>query len=386
MFAITSTLTASVPIRESATPLWSILSLVTLAGCWAISAILTPLIARFGHHLGVMDDPNLARKTHAAPTPRTGGIAIGVTFFVVLLSGVFVAPLLVQSLPILSEEQANRILPYLNNRDIFGGALAGILVGSFLALALGVADDRLTLGPRVKLFAQIALAALLWFTGTEARAFLPPPVAFVVTVGWVVLITNAFNLLDNMNGLSSGVAIIASLGFFVQAWFSDEWLMMLTWAALAGSIAGFWSWNFSRGTPFLGDGGSLFIGYLIAALALRSTYYKMGDPNTLPVLAPVVLLGIPLFDTLTVMLIRWREGRPLMVGDRCHLSHRLEALGMSQRDSVIFHYVICLALVFLATNLRQLPATGAATQLVAVALLFILLYIIERTAADQNRQ
>ena len=175
----------------------------------------------------------------------------------------------------------------------------------------------------------------------------------VVTLLWIVGMTNAFNLLDNMDGLSAGVALVASAVFLVNAWVLGEFFISLLLLAFIGSLLGFLFYNYNPASVFLGDCGSLFIGYVIASLTLLERYVSHASSTLFPVLMPVLVLAVPIMDTATVILIRLREGRPIYVGDRRHLSHRLVALGFSPRTAVLFIYLVTLSLGLGAVNLSN---------------------------------
>lgn len=351
-------------------------ALVATALAWA----LTPAADRIGHALRLLDAPDDGRKRHVAVTSRSGGIAVFLAFYATVLGGMTLGPPVVAALapPALAE----RAVPFLANVGAVRGPAAAVLVGGVGMFLLGLLDDRRALGPRTKLTVQVGIAAAVCLAGVSAKAFLPAPVALVLSVGWILLITNAFNLLDNSDGLSSGVAALTALGFASIAWLSGEWLQTATWCALAGATAGFWRWNFWRGRPFLGDGGALLVGFLFGALSLRTTYYLPGVPTGLPVLTPLILLALPLFDTLSVIHIRWRAGQPLMQGDRNHFSHRLEDLGLPRRTAVLAHYLVVVQLVMIAWALRGAPAVPAVGLLAVVAIQFLMIHGIERAAAD----
>src|SRR5690606_26360043 len=164
---------------------------------------------------------------------------------------------------------------------------------------------------------------------------------------------------DNMNGLSAGVAVVCAFSFYLVSRNGGEYFMMAMFAALAGSAAGFLPYNFPRARLFMGDSGSLFLGYMFAALSIMVTYYDAGVPSQLPVVAPLIVLGVPLFDTLSVMWIRWRNGKPLMQGDQNHFSHRLVVLGFSRTAAVVFIWGVTFTMGLAAVNLRWLPMEGA---------------------------
>jgi UDP-GlcNAc:undecaprenyl-phosphate GlcNAc-1-phosphate transferase len=265
--------------------------------------------------------------------------------------------------------------------------LIAILVGAVAMSILGLVDDKLGLGPKLKLGVQILATLPLLWAGVRIQGFLPWPwLGALATVVWIVFLTNSFNFLDNMDGLSSGVACIVSLAFFLVSFFAGEWFIAGLHAALAGCLFGFLVHNTHPARLFMGDNGSLFIGYLIGCLSVLSTYYKTGVPTALPFLTPVIILGVPIFDTLSVMWIRMREGRPLMRGDRNHFSHRLTDLGMSQKRAVGFIYVVTAAMALGAAPLRSVDGFGAAAILCQTALLFYIIHRIERWGARRAQE
>jgi UDP-GlcNAc:undecaprenyl-phosphate GlcNAc-1-phosphate transferase len=237
--------------------------------------------------------------------------------------------------------------------------------------------------PGVKLVCQIAAVLPLVATGTQIVGFLPWTwLGKLLTIFWIVLLMNSFNFLDNMDGLTAGVAAIVAA---VLAWISyratpSELLMTAMFVTLAGALAGFLIHNFSPASVFMGDSGSLVIGYLLGALTVRATYYQVGEPRMpeIAVLTPLIVLGVPLFDTCSVLWIRWRAGRPLMQGDRNHFSHRLVALGMTERGAVVFIYMVTLCVAIGALLLRRLDLTGALIVTFQTALWFLIIYLIER--------
>jgi UDP-GlcNAc:undecaprenyl-phosphate GlcNAc-1-phosphate transferase len=193
---------------------------------------------------------------------------------------------------------------------------------------------------------------------------------------WIVGITNSFNLLDNMDGLSSGIAVIISLILGVLTIQQGQYFSALLLLTLAGSILGFLRYNFNPSSIFMGDAGSLFIGYMLAALTVSTSYVTTRSMSQLPVLIPVLVLGVPLFDTFSVMIIRWKEKRPLFVGDKCHFSHRLVELGMSVRQAVVFIYLVTLCVGVSAILIPELPLFGSIIVLVQGALVFSLITLL----------
>jgi UDP-GlcNAc:undecaprenyl-phosphate/decaprenyl-phosphate GlcNAc-1-phosphate transferase len=207
-----------------------------------------------------------------------------------------------------------------------------------------------------------------------------------ITMLWLLGITNAFNLLDNMDGLSAGVALVASGVLFINAFALGEAFVCLVLAAFMGALLGFLFFNFRPASIFLGDCGSLFIGYVMASLTLFERYVSHASSTLFPVLMPVVVLAVPILDTTTVVVIRLREGRPVYVGDMCHLSHRLVALGFSQRSAVLILYLMTFGLGLGAASLTDASVTESVLILLQsatlVALILAMLYV--RRASDRS--
>jgi UDP-GlcNAc:undecaprenyl-phosphate GlcNAc-1-phosphate transferase len=257
-----------------------------------------------------------------------------------------------------------------------------------IAFTVGLADDvfgdRFHVG--AKAFGQLLAAAVLILADVRT-SFLPYEwMNTAVTLLWIVGITNAFNLLDNMDGLAAGVALVASFVLLLNAVSLSEFFISLVLAAFMGSLLGFLLFNFLHiGTSriFLGDCGSLFVGFVMASLTLLERYLSHASNTLFPVLMPVLVLAVPILDTFTVIVIRLREGRPIYVGDSRHLSHRLVSLGLSPRQAVLFIWLatFCLGLGALTLpHATQSRAVLVLTQAAGfVALLLILLFVERRS-------
>jgi UDP-GlcNAc:undecaprenyl-phosphate GlcNAc-1-phosphate transferase len=281
----------------------------------ALSALLlavgaTPLMRMLALRLGVTDKPN-ARKVHTNPVPLLGGAAIYIAFIVALL--------------LFADK---RYVPQ----------VVGIFVGASLVSLMGVVDDRWGLGSYVKLAGQIAAALILIFSGVQVALF-GNWLDIALTVLWVVGITNAMNLLDNMDGLSGGIAMIAATFFTLLAALSNQYLVGALAAALAGACVGFLFYNWNPAHIFMGDTGSLFLGFLLAAVAIKLRFPS--NSNTITWMIPVMVLGVPIFDTTLVFISRLRRGlNPLTTPGKDHLSHRLALLTDSRREAVLICYLI----------------------------------------------
>ena len=349
-----------------------------------LSAALVPPSMALARRLGILDRPG-GRKTHELPTPRLGGLAVFVGFVGIVAAGYALSPSL-DKLPWVHARFGEAVLPLREAYRVQAKLLA-VLVGAALAFGVGLADDLR--GSRFPAWAKAAgqiLAALVLVAADVRTSFLPFDwMNTLVTVLWLVGITNAFNLLDNMDGLSAGVAFVASAVLLINAWSLGEFFISLILVAFMGTLLGFLFFNFNPARVFLGDCGSLFIGFLMGSLTLLERYVSHASSTLFPVLMPVVVLAVPIVDTASVVVIRLREGRPFYVGDRRHLSHRLLDLGFSQRGAALFLYLTTFSLGLAAASLTD--ATWGESLLILlqsagfVTLVLVLLFFDRRGAA-----
>ncbi len=298
--------------------------ILILVSALLLAVGVTPLAQRAARRTGMVDKPS-ARKQHTVPTPLLGGAAI---YLAVILA-----------------------LILLGNR-FYVNQVAGIFLGATLMSFLGLWDDRRGLSPWVKLIGQFLAAGVLLLTDVRI-SFLPwEALNIVATLVWVVLITNAMNLLDNMDGLSGGVAAIAALFFLLFAAMSKQYLVGALAAALVGACIGFLYYNFNPARIFMGDTGSLFLGFTLAAVAI-----KLRFPDNSPFvtwMVPALVLAVPLFDTSLVIISRLRRGlNPLTTPGKDHLSHRLARLTGSPREAVLICYLLAFIAGVLATFVTQ---------------------------------
>lgn len=300
----------------------------------AVSALLlafgaTPLWRRVALRTGVMDKP-AARKLHVNPVPLAGGAAIYAAFILALL--------------------------FFGDRR-YVNEIIGIFVGATLVSLMGLVDDRWGLGSLVKLVGQLVAAGVLIYSGVAVRLF-GNWMDVALTVLWVVGITNAMNLLDNMDGLSGGIAMIAATFFTLLAAMSDQYLVGALAAALAGACAGFLFYNWNPAHIFMGDTGSLFLGFLLAAVGIKLRFPSNSD--TITWMIPVLVLGLPVFDTTLVFISRLRRGKnPLTTPGKDHVSHRLALLTGSRREAVLICYLLSGALGLAAVFITQATWTEA---------------------------
>ena len=308
-----------------------------------LSALLVPLFRKLALRWGITDRPG-QRKIHDRPKPLLGGLAIVSGFYLTIvlnLTGVF----LFKDVPFVSHFLAPymQLFPRIQARFLELSCIAG---ASLVVVLLGLIDDIRgeTFPYQIKFLVQFLSVGIL-FAGGVRTQFMPGQILdFIITAIWIVGIANAFNLMDNMDGLSAGVAAIASLLFAIIVFRQGQLFTAFIFVALAGSLLGFLPFNWYPSKIFMGDAGSLFIGYMLGTLTVVSSYITPESQTVIPVVIPLLVLGVPIYDTFSVMVIRWREHRPLFVGDKKHFSHRLVALGMRQTQAVFFIYVVTLTI------------------------------------------
>ena len=287
---------------------------------------LTPLVARVAHRLDILDRP-AANKFHVRATPYLGGLAI-----------------------------AGGLMAVAAFTTGYTGELVTILAGGVAMFALGLVDDVRTVSPRTKVVAQAGAGLALWFAGVRGGLF-GSVADLPFTILWVVAVTNAVNLLDNMDGVLSGVAAVSALAFFVIAAERGDYLVGSFALAVAAASLGFLRYNFPPARIFLGDAGSMLLGFLLAAIGLKLDL--VGPTGLARTAIPVLVLGVPLFDTLLVVVARLRDRRPVLRGATDHTSHRLVSLGLTGHRVAVVAYVTQVAMAAVAVWLVHASQTSA---------------------------
>jgi len=227
----------------------------------------------------------------------------------------------------------------------FALPIQGIVIGAGFLMILGLIDDRYGMHPSIKILGQAAAAAMVIGSGVSVNFLHTPYLNIPFTLLWVIGITNAFNLLDNMDGLSAGVAFISASAFaaITARYLSlgpEQIQTVVIAAALAGACLGFLPYNLYRASIFMGDAGSLVLGFVLASLAALGSWHSA--TITTSVLIPILILAYPIFDTTLVTLLRWQRGVPFYRGGKDHSSHRLANLGLSKLETVLLIYLFCL--------------------------------------------
>ncbi len=293
------------------------------------SVIATPFARRLALTTGIVDAPS-SRKLHTEPTPLLGGAAIYAAFVVALL---------------------------LFGRRAEVRQMIAILLGATSVSIIGVVDDARGLNPSLKLLGQLGAAAIIIVSGLRVHLFPWEAVNIALSLLWIIGITNALNLLDNMDGLTGGVAAIGAAHFLLLAALNGQYLVGALSAALLGACIGFLRYNFNPASIFMGDTGALFIGFVLAAVGI-----KLRFTNTYVVtwMVPLVVLLLPIFDTTLVVVSRLRRrANPFTLPGKDHLSHRLVALGLTRREAVLVCWLISSSAGMVAVFLTQAPVGGA---------------------------
>jgi len=287
----------------------------------ALSYIFTPFAMKLAWKLGAIDVPKDARRVHKKPIPRLGGLAI--------FAGFTVAALL--TLP-------------LKNPSVLG-----ILIGSSVIVAVGILDDIYCLSPKVKLLLQIGAALIPvafgirveWVTNPFGGMLYIGKYSIIITLFWIVGITNTLNFIDGLDGLAAGISAIASITMLLVNLNLKQGNPVIFTALLAGACIGFLPFNFNPAKIFMGDTGAMFLGFVLSSVAVDAA---VKSATVVALIVPMLALGLPIFDTAFAIVRRFMNGKPIMQADRGHIHHRLIDNGLSQKQAVIFLYAMSLVL------------------------------------------
>jgi UDP-GlcNAc:undecaprenyl-phosphate GlcNAc-1-phosphate transferase len=305
-------------------------------GSFLTSLLALPLWRRWCLKTNLVDDPG-HRKIHDAPIPLAGGFAVLTGMLLPLAAG---AVLL--KLEIVKLSTASAITHGIDRR---AGELAVIALGAVAITILGWLDDKHELKPLPKFIGQILIAVAVASACKRITLFVHSDAfSYALTVIWLLTVINAFNFTDNMNGLCAGVGAIGAFLFALIAAANGEYLVAITGFLMCGALAGFLPWNFPNARAFLGDAGSHLVGYLLAVMAILPHFYTKQHPRRLAVLAPLLVLAIPLLDLAQVTLFRTLKKKPFWLGDTNHLSHRLNRAGLTRTRTVLLLWLLAAAL------------------------------------------
>lgn len=321
-----------------------------------VSGLLTPVVRRFALRRRLFDDHVSSRKIHGRPIPRLGGIAIASGFYAPLLALLF-------------EASGVGGIFYANSRRAFAFLLGGVAI-----CGLGLYDDIRGAGAGKKFLAQFAIAGALYYSGFKIDVLSLPflgtvalgPLNLMFTLLWIVGVINAMNLIDGLDGLAAGVGLFGVATTFVMAASRGDVIMMLFMASLGGSLLGFLVYNFNPASIFMGDTGSMFIGFVLAVGSIQTS---QKSSTAVAILVPIVALGLPIADTLLAMTRRAIHHRPMFSADRAHIHHKLIDLGLTQKQAVLILYGASLLLGGIALLLTVASSLQSAGILASMAVL-----------------
>ncbi len=310
-------------MSDNGPDLWA-LYLAVFSSALAVVLLATPWAMAAARRLGVLDVPS-ARKVHLQPTPLLGGVAIYAAIWIALL--------------LISRLELARQYVFLPDTT---GELALIFLSTVVLILVGILDDRTPGGipPWSKLLGQLLAAAIVLTAGVRFQVFGLFPLDLLLTIVWLVGISNAVNFLDNIDGLSAGATAIAAAFFFLLASANGQYLVAIMAVAVAGGCLGFLRYNFNPAVIFMGDAGTLFLGFLLAIIGAK---LQLGPTGWWGLIAAVLILILPIFDTTFVTLNRLRTGRRVTQGGQDHTSHLLVRRGLPHRQAVLVLYTVALA-------------------------------------------
>lgn len=340
---------------------------LVLIGALLVSLFLTPLVHFLAFRVGAVDNPN-ARRVNKVPMPTSGGLAIFMSFLVASLG---LIPIASKGAMFFGQTYFSYILP--------------VVIGATVITLTGFLDDLYELSPKLKVFGILIGAVIVWaFTDFKFDSFkIPfggpllvfgPFLTLFLTVLWIVSITNAINLIDGLDGLVSGVSIISLVTMAIVSYFflpQKDFFLTLTILVLISAIAGFFPYNYHPAMIYLGDTGALFIGFMIGVLSLQG----LKNSTAVAVVTPVIILGVPIMDTIVAIIRRSLSGQKFYEPDKMHLHHRLLSMGFTHRGAVLVVYGITMLFSLISLLLNVSSRIGGV--LLMLGLLFGLEVFIE---------
>ena len=340
--------------------LFVVLSMVV---AFLISFASTPVVIGIAKKIKAIDVPKDERRVHKKPIPLIGGLAIFYGFLVSVLCFCDI------------EEP-----------------IIGILLGAFVIVITGVIDDKYSLPAKVKLLMQVVAAIIVIVFGVEIKHIENPFTNQYITFGWLSIpitiiwiagVTNAVNLTDGLDGLAAGISTIASLSLLILIMFTDNLNLAIITAALAGAGFGFLPYNFNPAKIFMGDTGSMFLGYMLACISVQGL---MKTYTIISFAMPILVLGLPIFDTIFAIVRRLVTGKSIMAPDRGHLHHRLLDMGFSQRQTVAILYTLTAILCLTALVMFLRNAFSGLILVLAVILIIIISFAILDAKSEQSHK
>jgi len=351
---------------------------------FAISFFMIPLLIRLAKKFDIIDYPN-HRKIHITPTPLLGGIAIWGAFTIVLATHASLVVFLKDFITS-SASFSSRLQFYANNATCITNQVFAILIGGLIIAIVGIVDDIRGLSIWIRLLTETAVAFVMVWMGFKLDIFLLEIINWIITIFWIIGITNAFNLLDGADGLASGVGIISSLILAGIMFFGNQPLIALLLLTLAAAIGGFFRYNLPPARIFMGSAGSMFIGYILSITTILATFTIDNACTKYVIAIPVVILSMPLYDTLSVIFLRSIKGVSLTKGDLNHLVHRLMRAGFSQKKAVFLIYLMSFAIGILGILLIWTTVVQSIIVLSFIGVLFVGIFFFEYFLVKQNHK
>jgi UDP-GlcNAc:undecaprenyl-phosphate GlcNAc-1-phosphate transferase len=321
---------------------WLKIYALTTFTSMSFALIYTSLCKIIALKTGFVDKPaEQNHKAHSKVTPLLGGIAICMSIVSTVIFAYIVANSMQASF---FDKHVTTALPGLKS---ISSRIVAIVSGGVFITLVGLYDDKFNMSAKTKLLAQFTVAAIavIW-GGIEISAFIKIPLlSWGISIFWIVLIMNAINFFDNMDGLAAGTATIAFAFFSITAAMHGQYFVATLGATFTGATLGFWFFNHSPAAIFMGDSGSLLLGYMLAVMSSLVTYYKSNSSDSpFSVLIPIFILAIPLFDTIAVVIIRLKNKKHIYIGDNNHISHRFTKMGLSRKISVLIVHLLALTI------------------------------------------
>jgi UDP-GlcNAc:undecaprenyl-phosphate GlcNAc-1-phosphate transferase len=356
------------------------LAITLLIASFAVSTALTWLIKKFAPRIGFVAHPT-ENRYHRSVIALGGGIAIIATILSFLIATILIVKFLAAPgrLPSLNPYVTIHTTGFLEKI----GQLVIVICCIFALFILGLWDDKKRLGPFLKLAVELAVAVVAAvFADIRVELFITNKLfATLISAFWLVLIINVFNFLDNMDGAAAGIAVIVAAILFTAAAASGQVFVGALAILFIGTLLGFLVFNFPPAKIFMGDAGSLPLGFILALLTLKTTYYHQAASGPwYPVLIPLISMAVPLYDFLSVTFLRIKQGKSPFVGDTQHFSHRLRRLGLSDTQTVLTLYLATLSTGIGATFLYQVKLPGALLIFAQTLMVLAIIAILESTA------
>ncbi|MHC5020781.1 MAG: glycosyltransferase family 4 protein [Planctomycetota bacterium] len=342
-----------------------------------VSLVVTPIARRIAKRLGAVEQLD-GRKIHRTPTPYLGGVAIYATLWMVVGGGLLAGLLLTTltgGVPWMPDS-LSRLSHQLGPAEL---RLLAIFAGGTVIMVVGLADDLRDQPVWLRFSVQFLAAVAVVVAGVvPEHVAVPRWIGAPVAVVWIVGMTNAFNFIDGMDGLCAGVGAIATAILAVYLNATGQPITALFLLALTGALLGFLRWNFYPARIFLGNAGSMLIGYLLGVMTLEGAYLTLEDVSVLPAILPILVLGVPLYDAGSVIVIRLANGRSPFKADTNHLHHRLRRTGLTDKQVVLFVYLLAFALGINAVLLAKLDTLGGLVLLTQVCAVMGCVILLER--------